>query len=104
MNQVLGQIGGYTALAWMFVRFAMLGYENHKFNESLLSNIFVCTVAGPDSEPCRTEAQAQKVLRSTITSENRLGYTYGEVLLTRLATLCCCCCHGREWLRKRKER
>ena len=52
LNIVLGQVGGYTALLWMVITFVMGGYENHKFRNSLISHIYVCTQDGPDSDPC----------------------------------------------------
>ena len=57
-NNVMGQIGGYTSLIWMVITFMMSDYENHKFRNSLLSNIYLCTEDGPNAPPCDSEEQS----------------------------------------------
>ena len=41
LNNVLGLIGGYTALIWMVITFVLSGYETHMLRSSLISNIFL---------------------------------------------------------------
>ena len=41
LNNVLGVIGGYTALLWMLITFVLSGYETHQFRSSLINNLFL---------------------------------------------------------------
>ena len=41
LNNVLGLIGGYTALIWMVITFVLSGYETHQFRSSLIKSIFL---------------------------------------------------------------
>ena len=35
-NIIIGQVGGYTALIWIFIHFIFNDYENFKFTNSLI--------------------------------------------------------------------
>ena len=55
LNVVIGQIGGYTALLWMLVKFLFNDYENFKFSNSLIGQVYTSTPDGPDAEDAQTE-------------------------------------------------
>ena len=55
LNIVVGLIGGYVALIWMVARFILDGYENFKFANSMVSQIYACTLDGPDAQAAKTK-------------------------------------------------
>ena len=83
----------------------MIGYENHKFRLSLLSNIYLCTEEGPDAPACETEEQSIKELKKTLKTKQVFGFSYFEWYTTWLMTsLLSCCCKQREWYQLRVDR
>lgn len=102
MNQVWGQIGGYTALVWMVVTFLLSDYEQHKFRSSLISSVYFPTKKGPEAPACETEEHSRSVLKKAAVASSKFGLLYREVFTTWLITLFCSfCCKDKEWYQRR---
>ena len=81
LNNVLGLIGGYTALIWMGITFVLSGYETHKFRSSLISSIFLCVPEemhedDSDSSQELSKEQSEKLLRKRLGSNTKASYSY----------------------------
>jgi len=104
-NTIVGRIGGYAALIWMVIGFLMSGYEAHKFQTSLIRNLYHCTEDGPEAPPSQTESTSRRALKKTIKSPERFQYYYYEYYLNWIVrTFCSCCCKNREWYKNRMNR
>ena len=78
LNVVIGQVGGYTALLWMFLHFLFDDYERFKFTNSLIGQVYTCTPDGPDAENARTVKDSKQRLVETLTTKSTSWYTYHE--------------------------
>ena len=75
---MIGQIGGYTALLWMLVKFLFSDYENFKFSNSLIGQVYTSTPDGPDAEDALTEKASTRRLVETLTTKSTKYYNYYE--------------------------
>ena len=67
LNNVLGLIGGYTALIWMVITFVLSGYETHMFRSSLISSIFLCIPEEEEEENLnRTHDESESLLKKRL--------------------------------------
>ena len=73
LNTVVGQIGGYSALLWLFLRFLFDEYENFKFSNSIIRNVYSCTPQGPEGQPRQGKALSSAKVREHRTQEDPAG-------------------------------
>ena len=91
----MGQIGGYTALIWVVLRFLFDGYESFRFDNALIGSVYSLTPEGPDGAARKTEAESQKALHQTLSGTQADSvYSYVEFTLARLLKSVFCCCSG----------
>ena len=104
-DTVVGRIGGYAALIWMVIGYLMSDYEGHKFQTSLIRNLYHCTEDGPEAPPSQTESTSKQALSKTIKNPERFQYFYYEFYLNWIVrTFFSCCCKNRKWYKNRMNR
>ena len=79
LNNVLGLIGGYTALLWMVITFVLSGYETHQFRSSLIKSIFL-RVPEEDENSSKTDNEytddRKRLLRKRLGSKEEPNFSY----------------------------
>ena len=117
LNNILGLIGGYTALIWMVITFWLSGYEAHKFRSSLISSIFLCI---PEEEELLNKTheensfenkemntdESKNLLKKRLGANNKVSFSYMQSLWTWIVLNLCCCFKNHESFKRqsRKQR
>ena len=88
----------------MVMTFLLSGFEYHRFSNSLISNIYVTTHGGPNSDECRSEDESDKLLQSTLGTQLKFEFGYFEAMWTSFLTTFCCCLRKKSCFEKRMRR
>jgi len=101
---LLGLIGGFVGLIWELLGYFFGGYEDFRFKQELISEIYSTTDANrmrDDNEP-ETYDAARADLTDSLETKLRYDYTYLEYLSSSF--LWCCCCFRKLSCYKRRKK
>ena len=104
LDILLGYIGGISSLVWATRAICMGGYENFKFENSLISSIYPTSPIDYELNKIpSTEPKAKKVLMTTVKERGKYFYSYAEYLFAKWCSWWCCCLKGH-WLNRRVKK
>ena len=90
----LGLIGGFIGLIWSMIHMCMGGYEEFRFLQEIISEIYSTTAGSRmviyDEPQDYDEARAD--LTRSLETKLRYDYTYIDYLTTSMLQCFCCCC------------
>ena len=100
---LLGLIGGFVSLIWSLLGYFLGGYENFRFQQELISEVYSTTDnqrMKRDREPDNYD-DARKDLTHSLESKALYDYFYLDYLAASLMKCFCCCFSKRKCYRKR---
>lgn len=108
LDLVLGLVGGLAGVVYPALFLVFGGYENFKFENSLISSIYPTSpqdfVSDADTSP-ESERKAKAAMMKTVSERGKYFYNYSEYLLSWIISSCCCCaCMKTEWYHRRVKR
>ena len=108
LDLVLGLVGGLAGVVYPALFFIFGGYENFKFENSLISAIYPTSpqdfVSDADASP-ESERKAKAAMMKTVSERGKYFYNYSEYLLSWILSSCCCCACGKtDWYHRRVKR
>ena len=94
LDLVLGLVGGLAGVVYPALYMAFGGYENFKFENSLISSIYPTSpqdfVCDTDATP-QSERKAKAAMMRTVSERGKYFYNYSEYLVSWILSICCCC-------------
>ena len=75
----------------MLVKFLFNDYENFKFTNSLIGQVYTSTPEGPDAEDAVSEKDSKRRLVETLTTKSTKYYNYYEFMFAWLLQKLFCC-------------
>ena len=82
LDMLLGLIGGFTGLIWAITEYMIGGYENFRFSQEIISEIYSTTTNArmrQDNEPENLQ-DALNDIQACLESQSRYAYSYCEYL------------------------
>ena len=71
---VLGLLGGYYAILWGTLKFCINGYEEFKFNNSVVGTVYSASQTGPDKESSESLKRAEEDMKDEVKADGRFFY------------------------------
>ena len=106
LDNLLGIIGGFTALIWDIIYYMMSEYQSFQFNRSLIGEIYSTT----DNSRMKTGSEPEdqdgaiEDLHKSLETHAKYKYTYREHLLSSTMKCICCCFKNAQCYKRRVKR
>ena len=104
LDLILGLVGGFTAIIWSSLAFAIGPYEEFKFNNSVVGSIYPTSPQRDEDEPpIDNSKDANEALEGTVIERGKFFYAFTEYQWTWImkSFLCCLVKKNGVWWKNR---
>lgn len=102
LDQALAVIGGYAGIIWQIINFLIGGYQDFKFEMSLMRSLY--TRDKKRRKENQIEEDHEMEIKAQILNRKPHHFTFVERLNTKLISTFCCCFYPLKCYKDRHKR